>query len=360
MELVIVNDELRKIAVVDTYKSFIWTDRYDECGDFEIYVTMSEQAFDTFQNGYYIVTDISDHVMIIEDISLMTDVENGSFLIITGRSLESILDRRIVWEQTVLSKNTTIENVVKRLLNDAIIEPSVANRRIDNFIYKDSTDPYITGLKLAGDIQFTGDNLYDTIHEICNIFEIGFKITLNDESQFVFELYCGKDRSYAQSALPYVEFSPSFDNLISSDFKVVTSGYKNVTLVAGEGEGSDRTVISINSDNYSGLNRRELYTDARDLSSNVDDGTLTPEQYTEVLTNRGLTKLAETQVESDFDAKVDYHQPYVYNDDYFMGDIVQFQNQFGLSYQVRITEFISSDSTSGFEQYPTFKILGTE
>lgn len=357
MDLVIVNHEFQKISVVDIYKSFIWTDRYDEYGDFEIYVTMSEETLNIFQNGYYIVTDISDRVMIIEDISLTTDVENGSFLIITGRSLESILDRRIIWNQTILYRNSTIENVIKTLLNDAIINPSISNRRIDNFIYKDSTDPAITNLRLAGDIQFTGDNLYEAIHEICNVFEIGFKITLNDESQFVFELYAGKDRSYMQGILPCVEFSPSFDNLITSDFKIVTTGYKNVTLVAGEGEGADRTTISINSDDYSGLNRRELYTDARDLSSNVDDGTLTPEQYQQVLTNRGIAKLAETQVESDFDAKVDYVQPYVYNEDFFMGDVVQFQNEFGVSSQVRITEFISSDSENGFEQYPTFKIL---
>ena len=78
------------------------------------------------------------------------------------------------------------------------------------------------------------------------------------------------------------------------------------------------------------------------------------------MANRGVSKLAETQVESDFDAKVDYIQPYVYNEDFTMGDIVQFQNQFGISYQVRITEFISSDSENGFEQYPTFKILKEE
>ena len=86
MDLVIVNHEFQKISVVDIYKSFIWTDRYDEYGDFEIYVTMSEETLNIFQNGYYIVTDISDRVMIIEDISLTTDVENGSFLIITGSS----------------------------------------------------------------------------------------------------------------------------------------------------------------------------------------------------------------------------------------------------------------------------------
>ena len=357
MDLAIINNEFEIDSIVDVYKSFIWTDRYDRYGDFEIYVSMTNEMLEIFQNGYYVKMDVSDHLMIVEDISIASDIESGSFLIITGRSLESILERRIIWNQTTLSKNTTIENVVLRLLTNAIINPSITERKISNFIYKASTDNYVKSLKIDGDIQFTGDNLYDVITKICDTYEIGFKITLNDNNQFVFELYAGKNRSYTQDTLPFVEFSPGFDNLINSDFKIITTGYKNVTLVAGEGEGIDRKTISINSNVYSGLNRRELYTDARDLSTNVDGGTLTDDQYNEILTNRGISKLAETQIESSFDAKVDHTQPYIYGRDYYMGDIVQFQNEFGIAYQVRVTESIYTESSNGIEQYPTFKIL---
>lgn len=358
MDLTILNTSFSKEYIVDHYKSLIWTDRYNKSGDFELYVPATNKNFEIFQNGYYIICDISDRAMIIEDMAVTTDVESGAFLTITGRSLESILDRRIVWTQTNIARNSYVSAAIWRLLNDAIVSPSIAKRKISAFSGTQYVDQNVSTIKLDGDIQFTGDNLYDAIIKICNVYGIGFKITLDlNTNKFLFKLYAGADRSYAQESLPYVEFSPSFDNLISSDYKLVTSGYKNVTLVAGEGEGVDRTTVPIYSDNFSDLQRRELYTDARDLSTNVDGGTLTPAQYNEVLTNRGLEKLTETQVETAFDAKVDHTQPYIYGEDYFMGDIVQFQNQFGISYRVRVVESIYSESDNGVEQYPTFEIL---
>ena len=91
------------------------------------------------------------------------------------------------------------------MLNENVISPSDSNRKISNFIFKESTDSAITKLKLEA--QYTGDNLYDVIQKICEEQGIGFKITLNDKKQFVFELYAGFDRSYDQTENPYVIFS---------------------------------------------------------------------------------------------------------------------------------------------------------
>lgn len=182
---------------------------------------------------------------------------------VTGRSLESILDRRIVWGQKLLSGN--LQNGIKTLLNENVISPSDSNRKIPNFIFKESTDPAITKLKLEA--QYTGDNLYDVIQKICEEQGIGFKITLNDEKQFVFELYAGSDRSYDQTENPYVIFSPKFENIINSNYIESKASLKTVTLVGGEGEGADRRYTTVGGG--SGLNRRELFTDARDISSNV-------------------------------------------------------------------------------------------
>lgn len=357
MDLFVINTQFEKSYVIDVYKSLIWTDRYNKSGDFEIYVPLTNKMLEIFQNGYYIQSDISDHLMIIENIKVSTDTEKGMFLIVSGRSLESILDRRIIWEQTILSENTSIDTAIKKIITDAIINPSIENRKISNFIYKDAIDPNITSLSLSGSLQFTGDNLYDAIEKICDIYDLGFKITLDLSNNFVFELISGVDRSYTQNELPYVEFSPNFDNLISSDYNIITTNYKNVSLVAGEGEGIDRRTASVYSDTYSGLNRRELYVDARDISSNIDGGTILPTEYDQMLVNRGLSKLTETMVESGFDAKVDYNRPYKYGVDYNMGDIVQFQNQLGISYRVQVLESIYSESENGIEQYPTFTIL---
>ena len=121
------------------------------------------------------------------------------------------------------------------------------------------------------DAQYTGDNLYDVIVDICKTPGIGFKITLNEANQFVFKLYNGTDRSYAQTKVPYVVFSPNFDNIINANYVESKAALKNVTLVGGEGEGVRRRYASVG--NESGLARRELFTDARDISSYVDSET---------------------------------------------------------------------------------------
>ena len=120
------------------------------------------------------------------------------------------------------------------MLNENVISPSDSNRKISNFIFKESTDSAITKLKLEA--QYTGDNLYDVIQKICEEQGIGFKITLNDKKQFVFELYAGFDRSYDQTENPYVIFSPKFENIINSNYIESKASLKTVTLVGGEGE----------------------------------------------------------------------------------------------------------------------------
>ena len=44
MELLVLNTDYESIAVIDTYESFIWTDRYNSYGDFEIVFAMDESS----------------------------------------------------------------------------------------------------------------------------------------------------------------------------------------------------------------------------------------------------------------------------------------------------------------------------
>lgn len=73
----------------------------------------------------------------------------------------------------------------------------------------------------------------------------------------------------------------------------------------------------------SGLSRRELFVDARDLQSETEDGALTEEEYAAVLANRGEEKLAENPLVQSFDATVrTRNATYEYGVDYFLGDII--------------------------------------
>lgn len=483
MDLIVLNKDLDPIVVVDLYESFIWTDRYFRHGDFELYAPIFAETFSIFKKGYYLQRPGSDRAMIIEDIRTNNDIENGDRVTITGRSLESILYRRVIWGQMLFGGN--FQDAIEQMLNACIISPSNSNRKISNLVFKRSTDPRITSLTL--DAQYTGDNLYEVIQKLCEERGVGFRVTLNANKQFVFELYVGTDRSYDQTDVPYVIFSPNFDNVISSNYTESDSSLKNVALIGGEGDGSARRYTAVG--NLSGLDRREMFVDARDISSEYNvklskirtyqnrvynrslDGYSTdlrfdtyiidvrghtgryvnmsmpfytdpegmtsnygavgldqnekpvillanilpsfredketgyledisgtvPEgiayiaapmfnqyaintniytgsesdfhceitnlsnaEYIEQLRQRGKEYLSENTDLKAFDGQMETSIMYKFGEDFFEGDIVQAEDEYGHQARARVLEVVVSDNESGFSVYPTFKSVEEE
>lgn len=350
MDLLVLDTELNHIDIIDAYESLIWTDRYDEYGDFELYTAIDSEILQVLQQDRYLLTQNSEHAMIIESIFVDTDIELGNHLRISGKSLESILQRRIIWGRKTISGN--LQNGIKTLLEECIISPTDADRRIDNFVFEESTDPAITELEIKA--QYTGDELYEVIHKICVEHGLGFKVTLNENKQFVFKLYAGLDRSYDQITNPYVIFSSNFDNIVSSNYMESKSALKTVTLIAGEGEGAARKFASVGGG--VGLNRRELFTDARDISSDNEDGTtISDEEYILQLEQRGREKLSECTEVTSFEGEADVSSTFKYLDDFFIGDIVQIINEYGHNTKIRITEIVMSENGEGLSVYPTFR-----
>lgn len=351
MEITVRDANLVPIAILETYESFIWTDRYNQYGDFEIYTPMIDGIFDVIKQDYYLVNSESEHAMIIEKLLITSDTETGKHLTATGRSLESILTRRIVWGTRTLRGN--FQNAIETLLNENIISPSTTNRQIPNFVFEASDDPIITALTI--DAQYTGDELYEIIYKACAERNIGFKVTLNDNNQFVFKLYAGVDRSYEQSVNPYVIFSPSFDNIINSNYIESKLSLKNVTLIGGEGEGSSKIFTSVGS--MSGLNRREIFTDASGVSSEVDNVKLTDDEYNALLREKGKETLSENSEITSFEGQVETSMMFKYGEDFFNGDIVQIANEYGHETKSRIIEIVISENEEGYSVYPTFETV---
>lgn len=198
--------------------------------------------------------------------------------------------------------------------------------------------------------EYTGDTLYSAIQALCQSQECGFEVFLNSDNQFVFRLYLGTDRSYEQDLNPYVIFSPSFDNIVTSDYIESKKEYYNVGLVAGSGEGSARVTTVVGDQEVTGMLRRETYIDARDIDSKEAN-------YVQNLKQRGEEKLSEHNISKTFEGEVDASRIYKYQEDFFMGDIVQLESEYGHNARVRILEYIYSDDRDGIKTYPTFAVL---
>jgi hypothetical protein len=382
MEVFILDENFQSIYNIDMFESFIWTERFNGAGDFEFYTPVNStilKVINHVQNKLaqnldsYVWLRENGNCMIIENLEITTDAESGNHLIMSGRGLESILDRRIIWQITSVS-NKSLQEVIQTFINDSIISPTMADRKINNFIFTPIDNLTVTSTKITK--QWTGDNVYDTIHELCNTYNIGFDVLLNDQNQFEFKLLVGEDRSYDQDKNPYVVFSPKYENIINSNYLESSKTLKNVTLVAGEGEsvGGNRATRIVGSG--VGMSRKELYTDARDLQSensstysettNDSGGTTAyigsgsgevSEEYKARLDQRGTEKLAENRYTKTFTGEVEATKSFIYGRDFNKGDIVQIVNEYDMVSKVRVVELIRSQDINGYSMYPTFEVI---
>lgn len=495
MELLVLNTSFDAVYIIDVFESFNWTDRYNAAGDFELVVLASSSVLNSVKTDYYLYLQQSEHLMIIEDIEITTSVEDGNKVKITGRSLESILDRRIILNKTTITANSHFQNAVFKLINDAMGSSADSWRQIQNLVLNENWREPLHSMLMETGAQYTGDNLYDTIEKMCKTKKVGFKMLLNSENKFVFSLYTGVDRTATNNTVPPVIFSPYFENIgdtryyrsvktlktinyvIGEDkgdgvydsygdkFKVTAventmqvkvgtgrawfkntwalyttvttitisaadsqnpridtialninknAGTSSISRVAGQpaaqpkpptlsktdtlsqyplayitvgkgvtkitnsnisnrvgsedcpyGAAKIRVAVTRGGNKYTGLTRREMYTDANDISSEDDDGKLIPNypaSYEKLLRQRGREKITEDEnsTAETFEGEVDYKTAFAYGVDYRLGDLVEVADKYGHETPARISEILFSYDEEGFSINPTFTVPDDE
>jgi len=370
MDILVLDSSRQVVGVVDVFESFIWTERYYRCGDFELVVEPSIELMDLLQQERYLSIYDSEYVMIIEKLELTTDNESGNKLIVSGRSVESVLDRRIIEVYTRLVED--IETSILWLLDQHVINPTNTWRKIPEITKVASSDARVRIPEYEG--EHTGDNLYETICKLCELGDFGFKMTLNASNLFLFQIYMGVDRSYAQTVNPYVVFSPEFDNLINSNYIESNQTLKTVARVGGVGDADNRKYKNVAVGGGAGLLRREIFVDGSDLTYELEPAvtetdpetglvthtpavTLSDYEYEMSLATRGYEVLKDHPAHSSFEGKAENLRMYMYGRDYFMGDTIQFEDIYGIKVSAKVVEFVRSYSESGISQYPTFSVI---
>jgi hypothetical protein len=217
---------------------------------------------------------------------------------------------------------------------------------------QEPTDDYISETEMSA--QFAGETVYDAVVAICEVYDLGFKIVV-DNGVFVFSLYKGTDRSFNQDTNPYVIFSPDFDNIASSSYSHNTETMTTFAYVAGE-ESDDSSRLTAEVDlGTTGLDRVELFVDAGDIRSTDEDGNeYTEEEYGSFLEERGLESLSENSATEFFEGSMDTHGTFVYGRDFFLGDTVQIKNEFDMTAASQVLEIVYTKDSTGETIVPTF------
>jgi len=288
-------------------------------------------------------------VMIIKNLQLITDVENGDFYCVTGRELKFLLHQRIIWGRSIISDS--VEYAIRRLIGSNAVHPVEPTRTIPNMQFAEPK-----GYTEQIDIQTSNKQLDEGVIEICKTYGYGWDIYITDNKLTV-EIYKGTDRSYGQTENPYVVFGENFENLFTTEYVYESENYANMTLVGGEGEGLDRIYAYVNND-VSGLERYESFTDARDISQNLDseDEAISYEDYLLLLEERGKEDLAGKVVSDGFTGEVLSDVAFKYGKDFFIGDVVTVINKYGIQKNVRVLSAIESEGEDGVKLLPQFSM----
>lgn len=424
-DIYVLNTDLQQIGIIDSCKSVIWANRYQQIGDCELYVPATEANLDLLRMNYYLLKVGNQMVCQIKKIELDTSAEDGNYLIVTGVDVKGYLDQRIIWNTQNADGN--VETFVRALVSAGLGADASEARQITdsggNLIFGLGA---VAGFNEATTEQVSYRNLGEKVRDYCTKYHWGYRV-IYDAGILKFELYKGTDRTTT------VVFSENYENLSTTKYTEDETKMGNVALIAGEGEGAARFKTSIGT--AEGADRHEIYVDAKDISKTITyeelrkaypGGTITgsagagyvyqmatlniqilneeqlaeleteypsgeevmidgnlyyqvsnvaiasvpsaaPEDGDEVvlkdvvysvyMLTRGYEKLAEYGAVTSFEGTIEPNTTFVYNTDYFLGDLVTIRNNFGIVVQARIMEILEVDDDNGSSVEPKFEYI---
>lgn len=435
MYLAVLDESMILQHICEDYKSIIWTERFHGFGDFKLTVPGTLENLQIYQLDYYLYTKGTNKLMIIEQIELNTEYSKQSMLTVSGRSLESILDRRVmhpypIWEGTILCKEERtrgkVKDVIKHYSNLLFKQRDSLDtsheRHVKGFGWY-SVDELPGGIRRGrpvssmdiGDIRVSTEGVvrdmsirnpnwgrymdytkdpysmegswYKLVQELTDLTMSGWAIEYDGEDPYYWYgyTYNGVNRTFNQGERPPVVFSPKYDNLSKATYfksKVGTrtkifSGavkFEIPTQLALDGEylGASASNNAMQNNSITvgtpGLGLREGYfkspsvehTNGMMQDTTGAKGVLPndPKSIHRQIHEQCNTELWRHMPLEMFSGEAAQQSMYTYNEDFFLGDFVQIQNEFGQQDIARITEYIRSSSDSeGDIFYPTFESL---
>lgn len=338
MNIIVLDKDSREFKCnISAFESFIWTERYWDYGDFELVVPLNARNVSLISLNDYLKISTSDTLMIVENVEYISPLkdEGGKFNI-TGRSLDSIIDRRILFND--YKNSIKPEAYVLQIVKEAFGNSNQPNRFIDFLKVRDNSETDIETEPVSIDVS-KGANLESIILPNLQRAELGFRITFNRDNTFLFEVFAGEDKSY-------IVFSEN--NLLLQEAQVYRSVKNLKTFVLVGGDKTD-VEVEVTVDTPIGIHRRETYTSGY-VGVSKDDPS-----YRKELELRGKNELDDAKKVETIEARLMNFGRYKLRRDYDLGDIITIQNPYYKA-TARVTEVIQSWNQEGYQIYPGFII----
>lgn len=312
----VLGQNLKRLGIVNNYTALSWSPVWGNGGSFTLYAPVTEENTLLLQKENLVWIE-GDEVGVIEVINKSIDEDTGTPSIeVSGRYVEMVwLGKRIVWG--TLTKKGKPSAVIRELVNTQVINPTEAKRKIPGIVSEQVED-------FGESLQYVNSygNVWDEIEKLNSENNLDTRL-IYDKSAYKLKLTI-KDATDKSSL---VRITTELGAFFTSAYTLDISDYCNLALVAGEGEGAERKLIQVG--DFSGLNRSELYVDARDLQSENSDGTtLSVTEYEAALLLRGKNKLLEHPIFQEYSAnlKLTGTEAFKFGKDYFLGDLITIED----------------------------------
>jgi hypothetical protein len=358
MDVFVLDENLRRLAIIDIYKSFLWTERLNEWGDFKLEAHYSRSIRSQLPVGTMLAIPHSMRVMKVETQEVKRDDEGNNIITFSGRSLEALLDDRAVFSSLgSLDATPTwpLQGPPADLLRAIFIaiceEGLLSPDDIIPFYVPGTITPPGDILEPSEDvlIDIEPQSLYELTKNLAQIYNLGFRFVRDDDlNQLHYEIYTGTDHTTSQTDNPAVIFSRALDSLSGLTEIQSDSTEKNVAYVFGKYDSAIVFASGSNSALSTGFNRKVLTVKADDIDLPVGS------ELTAALEARGRQELAQNRAILGFDGETPQIISYIYDQHYSLGDLVEVHDTEGNANQVRVTEQIFASDAEGDRSYPTF------
>lgn len=350
MDYYVFDSNYTPLGILSSPTSVDYIEKYNGLGTFEVHIPIDENNIALLQTDNVILFDKDRGIAgVIADID-STQSADSPEITLKGNLNEEMLYRRICWG--LFESTGTPQQIIHSMVNANIISPTDANRKIADIVLGVDTLDDQDNLVY----QNTGGVVGENIENIASSNAFGFRLVYDPvEKQSILQLYKGTNRTINQRIVPPAIFSSvEYENILSSKYTLATQDMRNVALVAGEGEGLDRKTVQVGT--ATGKARKEYFVDARDLQSINSDGmSITTEEYTAMLTQRGTEKLSDLRTSQSFDCTINTNGNIRYNEDYFLGDTVTIRDEsLQIQLDATISEVEHAVTATGEELYITF------
>ena len=262
IEVTVLSQDMEMLGLVNQMTSLQWTQRFSSVGEFGLWAPLTKENTELLKEDNLIWIG-TDEIGVIETVTKNKSSDGELTLEVGGRFNECWLFKRIVWD--AYSKTDTVSNHIRNLVQSNVISPELSSRKISQISLEENAPSVGPSISMSAN----RDNLLTTIEDMCaaNWVSAKFKNDIRNKKA-VLTIRTATDRSIEQNSVPPIVLSSQLSDVLEMGYDLDTTEYCNTAIVAGAGEGSERKIQYVNPEN-SGLNRRELYVDARDLQDFV-------------------------------------------------------------------------------------------